>query len=627
MGQFYKGTQIDLIDDTMYKAPYELMATAIDKKDKAIDETLTKYQEQLDLLKSDNLEQDNPEARRRIAEYQDKIDKAVQGITRDPINYQNYSTELNSLKRSISNDWSTQGVFGIMKKNKEDYTKRMKQLDDFLEKNPNEADYVEKKRKAILADYQNGLQFNSETGKGIGKLDTDSELYKLDINEDFLKDLKAQGVEYKKTSTGQDGYIYTRDGKTSILTEEEIANRYIDYVKANPHIKNALEDRKRIGVEGFQDVDVNNAKQVKVDSQNKPILKDGQLQYELNPNNYIGAKAIAAGRFRQRDVSTGNDIQADSTYQWAVSRADAAKASQEALGASVEKIKLEGKEWVEANTEFLNGVKDFSKKYNLPKDYNSGQPMNSLKNYTNSIKKLYGNNSVKYKEALLDLQKVYASQQTVSMKGFGILFETHGVERTKQIMDFAKNLNNKPEVVNLLTGTAQRFNPSTNRFEPIYDQDKSSNKYVTYVAKDTKNGKVIGKSYYKTNSTGKKIPIRNISDQKELSLLELKAHPEKYGLKASDFNVQANMDLGFNADGTPKKAEFGADEKLFTGTEKYGKHTPNYYVPNSLQPHYTRVGKDKVVGYYTYDLDINGNIFRMTKPMEDFELVTGTNIK
>ena len=339
MGQFYKGTQIDLIDDTIYKAPYELMATAIDKKDKVIDDTLTKYQEQLDLLKSDNLEQDNPEAKRRIAEYQDKIDKAVQGITKDPINYQNYSTELNTLKRNITNDWSSQGVFGMMKKNKDDYTKRMKQLDDFLEKNPNEADYVEKKRKSILADYQEGLQFNSETGKGIGKLDTDSELYKLDINEDFLKDLKAQGVEYKKTSTGQDGYIYTRNGKTSILTEEEIANRYIDYVKANPHIKNALEDRKKIGVEGFQDVDVNNAKQVKVDSQNKPILKNGQLQYELNPNNYIGAKAIAAGRFRQRDVSTGNDIQADSTYQWAVGRADAAKASQAALGASVEKMK------------------------------------------------------------------------------------------------------------------------------------------------------------------------------------------------------------------------------------------------------------------------------------------------
>ncbi|MEI7480286.1 MAG: helix-turn-helix domain-containing protein [bacterium] len=80
--------------------------------------------------------------------------------------------------------------------------------------------------------------------------------------------------------------------------------------------------------------------------------------------------------------------------------------------------------------------------------------------------------------------------------------------------------------------------------------------------------------------------------------------------------------------GEEKKKSLSGDEaKVFTGTEKYGKHTPNYYSPNSLQPHYTRAGKDKVVGYYTYDLDINGHIFRMTKPMEEFEIATGTNIK
>jgi hypothetical protein len=619
MGQFYRGTEATFLDDKMYKAPYELMATAIDRKDKAIDDTLTKYQEQLDLLKSDNLEQDNPEARRRIAEYQDKIDKAVQGITKDPINYQNYSTELNSLKRKITDDWSSQGVFGLMKKNKEDYTKRMKYLDDYLEKNPNEAEYVKKKRDSILAEYQSGLQYDDKTGKSLGKLDVTSELYKLDTNEEFLKDLKAQGVEYKKTSSGQDGYIYTRNGKTSILTEEEIADRYIDYVRANPHISNALEDRKKIGVEGFEDVNVDNAKQVKVDSQGQPILKNGQVQYELNPNNYVGAKAIAAGRFRQRDVSTGNDIQADSTYQWAVGRADAAKASQEALGATAEQMKLEGKEWLEANTAFLNGVKDFSKKYNLPKDYNSAQPMNSLKNYTKSIAKLYGKNSAKYKEAVLDLQRVYDSQQTVSQKGFAVLFQTHGVERTKQIMEVAKNLGNKPETVNLMTGTAQRFNPSTNRFEPIYET-KTGDKFQTEKGKD-------GKMHYKYDKAGKKIPMPKLSNQKVLSLLELKAHPEKYGLKASDFNVQVNTEPEYNEDGTVKGKSLSDTEKTFTGTEKYGKHTPNYYVPNSLQPHYVRVGKDRAVGYYTFDLDINGNIFRMTKPMEEFEIATGTNIK
>lgn len=618
MGQFYKGTEATFIDDAMFKLPYELMAQAIDKKDKAVDDTISQYQDYIDKLKADVLEQDSPESRKTIEEYQNRIDSAVQGISSDPMNYQKYTSDLNKLKRDYTSTWGTTGKIGMMEANKKEYTKRMAYLDDYLVKNPNEADYVEKKRKAILADYQKGLQFDPQTGKGIGKLDTDSEMYKLDTNEDFLKDLKAKGIEYKKTTNGQDGYIYEKNGKTEILTEEEIADRYIDYVKANPQITNALNDRNKIGVEGFADVNVDNARQVKVDSQGQPILKNGQVQYELNPNNYVGAKAIAAGRFRQDNRSTGNDIQADSTYQWAVSRADEQAKSMAALGATTEEIKLEGKEWAEANTQFLNGVRDFSKKYNLPKDYNAAQPMTSLKHYTESIKKLYGKNSVKYKEAMLDLEKVYASQQTVSNKGFAVLLPRYGVEVTKQIMTAAQNLDKHPETVNLMSGFAQRFNPSTNRFEPIYER-KAGDKYETYKGKD-------GKMYYKKDKAGKKILMPKISSQKELSLLELKAHPEKYGLKASDFNVQANMDLGVDDEGNPVKPSLGADDKTFTGTEKYGKHTPNYYVPNSLQPHYVPGAKGPK-GYYTYDLDINGHYFRMTMPMKKFNIAAGVDVK
>jgi tetratricopeptide (TPR) repeat protein len=619
MGQFYKGAEATFIDDAMYKLPYELMGQVIDKKDKAVDETLTKYEDQLALLKADVLEQDSPEARKKLMEYQNQMDSAVQNIVKDPMNYQNYSSQLNTIKRNMTSDWSSQGVIGIMENNKKEYTKRMAQLDAWAEKNPNEAAYVEKKRKNILSEYQQGIQFNAETGKGLGKLDIDSELYKLDDNEDFLKDLKAQGIEWKRTTNGQDGYIYEKNGKTVTLTEDEIADRYIDYVRANPHITNALSDRQKIGVEGFTDVSVDNAKQAVVDAQGNPILKDGKVQYTLNPSNYIGAKAIAAGRFKQNDITTGNDIRTDSTYTWSIDRADAQAASMAALGASVESINLEGREWQEANTEFLNGVKDFSIKNNLPKDYNSAQPMTSLNNYAKAVAKRYGVNSVKYKEAMLDLQKIRDSQQRVSMKGFGILLQTHGVERTKQIMEVAKNLDKHPETVNLMTGTAQKFNPSTNKFEPIYEA-KTGDKYQTKKGAD-------GKMHYVYDSSGKKRLIPKISNQKVLSLLELKAHPEKYGLKASDFNVQVNMEPEYDDQGNEIKPGLGASAKTFTGTEKQGKHTPNYYVPNSLQPHYTRVGKDKAVGYYTYDLNINDHIFRMTKPMDEFELVTGTNIK
>ena len=48
MGQFYKGTEATFIDDAMFKLPYELMAQAIDKKDKAVDDTISQYQDYID---------------------------------------------------------------------------------------------------------------------------------------------------------------------------------------------------------------------------------------------------------------------------------------------------------------------------------------------------------------------------------------------------------------------------------------------------------------------------------------------------------------------------------------------------------------------------------------------------
>jgi len=52
MGQFFKGTEATFIDDAMFKLPYELMGAVIDKKDKAIDDTIGQYQGYLDKLKT-----------------------------------------------------------------------------------------------------------------------------------------------------------------------------------------------------------------------------------------------------------------------------------------------------------------------------------------------------------------------------------------------------------------------------------------------------------------------------------------------------------------------------------------------------------------------------------------------
>ena len=60
MGQFYKGTEATFLDDAMFKLPYELMGTVIDKKDKEIQEDIDTRNALSDLLKAQGLKPDAP---------------------------------------------------------------------------------------------------------------------------------------------------------------------------------------------------------------------------------------------------------------------------------------------------------------------------------------------------------------------------------------------------------------------------------------------------------------------------------------------------------------------------------------------------------------------------------------
>lgn len=602
MGRFYQTTEAKYVDNKMFEAPHQLMAQVLQNKDKEIDTEISSANAYLDKLKAEVLIQDSPQLQEKIKEYEGRISGITNGIRSNPLNYGKFSGDIQQLGRDVNAEWTT-GKVGQMQQNKKFYDKRLEQIAETekADKGGN-TEYYSKQRESLLKDYQQGIRLNS-SGKSENNIEQYGTLYKDTVEQDFESKMKATKTGWEKTSNGG-AYFYNNEGTKEVLTREELGDEFINWAKASPQSLAAINDYSKVGVTGYKNGDINNAKIIQKDKNGKETLVN-------NPDNYWGKKAISAGDAKINNTSSKKGISVNSHYEWETNRADTQKASMEALGATTEQIKLEGKIWLEANTTFLNGIKDFGEKHELPKDYNAAQPMRSLQNYANSVKTRYGKDAVKYKEVMLDLQKVYNLQQTVADKGFGVLIPKYGVEVTKQIMLTAQNLDKNPQTVNLMVGTAQRFNPSTNKFEPIYDEGKVGDKYATY-------GGRKGNMYYKLDKEGNKILMPKTSNQKELSLLELTAHPEKYGLKAEDFNVQAVDDT---------EDPTGEDKNSFKGTEKNGKHTPNYYVPNSLQPYYIPGPDGKPKGYYTYDLDINGKYFRMTTPMEKFNIVAGVNVK
>lgn len=323
MGQFYKGTEATFIDDAMFKLPYELMGAVIDKKDKAIDDTINQYQGYLDKLKADVLEQDSPELRATIKQYQDKIDTAVQGIMSNPMDYQKFTPGITTLARDIANTWSSTGKVGTMEANKKKVLAEYEAIDKLHEKDPKayDANYVTLEKQKILSKYK-GVQWDEEKGKATGAPDIASSYYGLDIDEKWLAHMKATGVETVQDTPGGP-WVYRHKESRKTLTPAEIQNAYITYAQTDTSAQAALERRKALGDPDFQDVGLNSiyVKVPELDAQGKGVYENGELKTRtvLNPNNFWAKRmSLASQVYKQNDTSVENTLSNNEGYwkQW-----------------------------------------------------------------------------------------------------------------------------------------------------------------------------------------------------------------------------------------------------------------------------------------------------------------------
>lgn len=317
MGQFYRGTPAEFLDDKMYKAPYELMASVIDKKDKAIDDTIGQYQAYLDKLKADVLEQDSPELKATIQQYQTRIDNAVQGIVSDPMNYQKFTPDLNTLGRDITNTWSTSGKVGTMEANKKKVLAEYDALDKLAKEKGFEGEYLAAEKKKILAKYK-GVEWDEERSKAMGAPEIADAYHKLDFDDSFLNHLKAQKISRTKDTPGGP-WVYRHEGSSEVLSPNDIMSAYMLQANADPATKAALERRNALGQAGFESVGLNEVyvQVPETDANGKPIMENGQpkMREVLNPNNYWAKKMGAASEtYKVNNQETKDTLSENSGY-------------------------------------------------------------------------------------------------------------------------------------------------------------------------------------------------------------------------------------------------------------------------------------------------------------------------
>jgi hypothetical protein len=250
MGQSYRGTEAAFIDDAMFKLPYELMGTVIDKKDQEIQGDIDARNALSDLLNAQGLKADEPRLQQILKQYQNEIDESVQNIYKDPLNYSREGVQ--RLKRKITEDF-TLGEVAAIQGNKAVYDAWVKSEEEKIKKDPSL--YAPGQFEAIkaqkLADFT-GTNFKSpgeysffETEGAIGVKDT------LTVLDELMKGA-IPDFESVSWDSDQGGWNVKGKRETKLFKPKDLENMYQDFLSTNPDYLQGIMQRQKYGIPGFQ---------------------------------------------------------------------------------------------------------------------------------------------------------------------------------------------------------------------------------------------------------------------------------------------------------------------------------------------------------------------------------------
>jgi hypothetical protein len=251
MGQFYKGAEATFIDDAMFKLPYELIGTVIDKKETKIKQDIQERSALADLLKAEGLQADEPRLQQKLKEYQDQIDASVEEIYKDPLSYNREGVQ--RLRRNINEDFSL-GEIAAIQGNKARYDSWVKAEEEKIKKNPNlyspqqfETIKAQKLAEFTGTNYKKPGEYSAiETEEAIGIEDTVTVLDNL---------MKGAIPNFVSSSWDNDKGGWNVKGKdeTKFFSPENLQDMYQGFLTTNPTYIQGIAQRQRYGIPGYED--------------------------------------------------------------------------------------------------------------------------------------------------------------------------------------------------------------------------------------------------------------------------------------------------------------------------------------------------------------------------------------
>jgi hypothetical protein len=278
MSRFYQTAQPHFVDDKMFQLPYELMAKVIQQKDAAVQTEVDAATALKELLTAQALKADEGRRNEKIKGYDSRVQGIIDNITKDPMNYQNYSRDISGLKNTITQDLKM-GELSKIEGNYNAYTEWEKEQTAMMKAHPESYDpaQLELLKAKKLQEFAANKGTNYQ-GTGIANQFDTENLAGMKPTMEFMKEVMDGATQDVNTTVKWDNakgmYQVKGEKKEKWYSPEMLNNLYIGALRTNPSYLTGLRQRETIGVPGFQG---------NFDETGSPTLQEGNfLDSSLN---------------------------------------------------------------------------------------------------------------------------------------------------------------------------------------------------------------------------------------------------------------------------------------------------------------------------------------------------------
>lgn len=255
MGAGYRTARPVFVDDKMLKLPWQLMGEVVKSHEEGLEEAVVNpasdFVEKLGNL--DSLSADRQQANQLVAGYEEKIDQVTQDIMQDPLNYRRKSFKVKNLQRELAKDMQ-RGKWAAISGRHQGYMNDVKRIQELKAEDGYTDDYKARLMQDALAKADE-LQYNDEDGT-YNQYQAAEALAMPEMNKWVDERLEDAIPDFKSVKRDElsGGWIVTTKNEVKEMSDMELADILNNSMQADTQTMNAINQRARLGMQGFTDV-------------------------------------------------------------------------------------------------------------------------------------------------------------------------------------------------------------------------------------------------------------------------------------------------------------------------------------------------------------------------------------